>query len=120
MLGYKKILWSSLLYLAMMLGGFFQFAAATAEVFQASIPDHIETAFFYYCIVVMLLGQFVAKNICLFWKANRVRYNAEYDLEVNNLIYRAIPMISEKLDRYRDHKEFTTLLQQALINTARK
>ena len=113
MLGYKKILWSSVLAVCAMIYAYIQFTTWWAVTTQDAIPDHWETAFFYYFIVSIILAVFTIKATVGWVKWNRKRYNEQYELEVNNFLFNFMPLLSEKLKRHNDFKDFKDLLTLA-------
>jgi hypothetical protein len=114
MLGKKKFLWTNLWFALALLSLYFQLSAWWAGICNAALPDNWGTAFFYYMILGMW-GSFISMKLCLrFWKWNNARYELQYELEVNNFIYRYVGMIDSKLTRHKDFKELRDLLHMAI------
>jgi len=113
MLGYKKVLWTTVLFTAMILGTFVWLSWEWYDLMFTSIPDHPFTALFYHVLMVLILASPTGKLVDKFRAWNRKRYDLEYDLMVNNLIYEYIPLIAYKLNRYQEFKEFNELLRKA-------
>lgn len=113
MLGYKKVLWSSVLAVCAMVYAYIQFTTWWAVTTRDAIPDHWETAFFYYMILSVILAAFTIKSTVKWVIWNRDRYNEQYELEVNNFLFRFAPLMAEKLKRHNDFKDFSDLLKLA-------
>ncbi len=114
MLGYKKILPINVLvfFCVFMFG--FMFTPWWAKYVAESLPDHLETAAFYYIVASGLIFWNVGRLACKLCECNRRRYNEQYEMEVNNFIFHFTPMIYAKLNRHAQFEEFNNLLRMAI------
>jgi len=112
MLGKKKFLCTTYLFIALVLLTCLALTSWWAGICRDALPDNPWTAFFYYVMLAWPSAWITGGYCYRFCKWNAVRYHAEYTTDVNNFLRWAAPGIIAHTNRYTEFKELQGLLEQ--------
>lgn len=114
MLGKKTFLWTNIFFNLVIFIGACYIAGLWRDLCVELIPESFATAFFYFVIVAGIIGYHCGGVAGTFCNWNWDRYEAEYELKVNNFLYHYVELMDYKLNRHKEFKELRDLLQMAI------